>query len=169
MWSLDVVAGVGGSVVLLTYAVLMCYLRGLDDAKNKLIVGPFQHFLHCWTVLCFLSAAASVALYIEISQAPHPATVWSLGVFLLSAASWVPLTILDVEVRSAGTVCLIGICMLVTSCAWLFLLTTGPSPNFVSCALFAWTFSHHVVFDSWLWYAIYLDNRSGRVGRLPPV
>ena len=58
MLTLDVVACVGGSVVLLTYAALMCYLRGLDDAKKKLIVGPFQHFLHLWTVLCFLSAAA---------------------------------------------------------------------------------------------------------------
>ena len=166
MNSLDFVACVGGGIVLLTYALLMCYLQKAEEKKKDLIIGPFKHWLGCWTVLCFISAGCSVALYLEISKDPNEAVAATLGAFLSSAALWAPLTILDVERRSTCSILFLGLSMLATPCAWLVFFATGPAPTFLSCILFTWTFAHHLLFDSWIWFAIYLDRRSCRLPRV---
>jgi len=165
MRTIDLVACVGGGIVLLTYLLLMCYMRNAAHDKVDLIVGAFKHCLNCWTVFCFITAACSVVLYIETSKEPNNASVEALVVFLCSTAFVSPLILLDVELRSCCTISFLGICMLATPCAWLVFFATGPSPSFMSCILFIWSFAHHVLFDSWIWFATYLDNRA--VLRIP--
>jgi len=169
MEKLDIVACIGGGFVLFTYLILMCYFYTIREDQNKtdLILGPFKTWMRCWTVLCTITAAVSVLLFLEVSKEPKVGAVGALAAFLCSAICFSPLVILDVKYRNACSLFLLAMCMITTPCAWLAFFASGPTPNAFTCALFLWSFAHHALFDSWLWFAVYLDNRSCTTTRTP--
>ena len=169
MQMLDIVACVGGSFVLFTYLILMCYLYIIreDQRKMDLILGPFKTWMCCWTVLCFITTSASVLLFLEVSKDPKVSAVGALVAFLCSATCVSPLIILDVKYHNVCTISLLGICMVATPCAWLVFFASGPVPTAFTSVLFIWSFVHHALFDSSLWFAYYLDTRSFYPTRTP--
>ena len=159
MITIDVVACTGGSLVLFTYALLAYYLFAASESNSNLLMAPFKNCMCVWTVLCFFSAAASVILFLTVREY-EGVSVDALAIFLFSAASWAPLAVLDVKYRKPCTLSLLGLCMLATPCAWVVFFVSGPPVTFINFVLFMWSFTHHAIFDSWIWFALYIEQRN---------
>jgi len=158
MITIDIVACGGGAFYLFAHALLACYLCTAHEKNKNLVTGPFESWICCWTVLCFFSAVASVALFLEVREY-EGASVHALGIFLGSASFWPALTILDIKYRNACTLSLLGLCMLATPCAWVAFFISGPTMTLLNLLMFMWTVTHHAIFDSCIWFAIYVEQR----------
>jgi len=156
--SLFAVSLIGGFAVLLSYAFLY-YDPDSDKAWGGIEEGLYRSIWIASTGLTTASYVFLWACFVFIIEEQSLVLLYSWLVFLITAAQWAYLTLIDIKEGRKSIVLLINLVLTATACVGIFAVCLGVKghdelrPWLIAASIIM--FLHHAVADAWLWWALF--------------